>query len=108
LILDLFTLDKDSGFLYSAMPLNGKKGVYLIKVDVFDGVFRDQANINITVLDVNQNQPIFVHPSTNNSTLSIPEVSSSDYITLKYIFSSLGLYNVFCEEVTGWHNKYIP
>ncbi|XP_022160935.1 cadherin-87A isoform X1 [Myzus persicae] len=70
---DLFTLDKDSGFLYSAMPLNGKKGVYLIKVDVFDGVFRDQANVNITVLDVNQNQPTFIQPSTNNSTLSIPE-----------------------------------
>jgi len=86
LILDLFTLDKDSGFLYSAMPLNGKKGVYLIKVDVFDGVFRDQANVNITVLDVNQNQPTFVHPSTNNSTLSIPEVCSSYYMTLKYIF----------------------
>ncbi|XP_026808223.1 cadherin-87A [Rhopalosiphum maidis] len=70
---DLFTLDKDTGFLYSAMSLNGKKGVYLIEVDVFDGVFRDQASINITVLDVNQNQPTFVHPSTNNSTLSILE-----------------------------------
>ncbi|XP_025199596.1 cadherin-87A isoform X2 [Melanaphis sacchari] len=70
---DLFTLDKDSGFLYSAMSLNGKKGVYLIEVDVFDGIFRDQANINITVLDVNQNQPVFVHPSANNSTLSILE-----------------------------------
>lgn len=70
---DLFTIDMDTGFLYSAMSLNGKKGVYLIEVDVFDGVFRDQANINITVLDVNQNQPIFVHPSTNNSTLSILE-----------------------------------
>lgn len=100
LILDLFTLDKDSGFLYSAMPLNGKKGVYLINVDVFDGVFRDQANVNITVLDVNQNQPTFVHPSTNNSTLSIPEVSCFYYIILKYIFWFLELYNVFCEEVT--------
>lgn len=74
MFLDLFSLDKDSGFLYSAMPLNGKKGVYLIEVDVFDGVFRDQANVNITVLDDNQNQPVFIHPSTNNSTLSIPEV----------------------------------
>lgn len=88
MILDLFTIDMDSGFLYSAMSLNGKKGVYLIEVDVFDGVFRDQANINITVLDVNQNQPIFVHPSTNNSTLSILEVSSSYYLTVKYILSS--------------------
>lgn len=58
------------------MSLNGKKGIYLIEVDVFDGVFRDQANVNITVLDVNQNPPIFVYPSNNNSTLSIPEVSS--------------------------------
>lgn len=57
------------------MSLNGKKGIYLIEVDVFDGVFRDQANINITVLDVNQNQPVFISPSNNNSTLSIPEVS---------------------------------
>lgn len=73
--LDLFNLDKDSGFLYSATSLNGKKGVYLIEVDVFDGVFRDQANVNITVLDVNQNQPVFVNPSTNNSSLSILEVS---------------------------------
>lgn len=56
------------------MSLNGKKGVYLIEVDVFDGIFHDQANVNITVLDVNQNQPIFVNPSTNNSSLSIPEV----------------------------------
>lgn len=76
MFLDLFSLDKDSGFLYSAMSLNGKKGVYLIEVDVFDGIFRDQANINITVQDVNQNQPVFIHPSsTNNSTLSVSEVS---------------------------------
>lgn len=73
--LDLFNLDKNSGFLYSAMSLNGKKGIYLIEVDVFDGIYRDQANINITVLDVNQNQPVFVNPSMNNSSLSISEVS---------------------------------
>lgn len=89
LILDLFTLDKDSGFLYSAMPLNGKKGVYLIKVDVFDGVFRDQANVNITVLDVNQNQPTFIQPSTNNSTLSIPEVSSSFNIKIYFLVAHM-------------------
>ncbi|VVC44201.1 Hypothetical protein CINCED_3A007173 [Cinara cedri] len=70
---DVFSLDKDSGFLYSAMSLNGKKGVYLIKVDVFDGIYHDQAIVNITVLDINQNQPVFVNPSTNNSTLSISE-----------------------------------
>lgn len=57
------------------MSLNGKKGVYVITVDVFDGVFRDQAKVNITVLDVNQNQPVFVHPSSNNSVLSISEVT---------------------------------
>lgn len=57
------------------MSLNGKKGIYLIEVDVFDGIYRDQANINITVLDVNQNQPVFVNPSMNNSSLSISEVS---------------------------------
>jgi hypothetical protein len=73
--LDLFNLDSDSGFLYSPMSLNGKQGVYLIEVDVSDGVFHDQASVNITVLDVNQNQPVFIHPPTNNSTLSIPEVS---------------------------------
>lgn len=56
------------------MSLNRKKGVYLIEVDVFDGVFHDQAHVNITVLDVNQNQPVFVHPSTNNSSVSILEV----------------------------------
>ncbi|XP_025413054.1 cadherin-87A isoform X2 [Sipha flava] len=70
---DLFNLDSDSGFLYSPMSLNGKQGVYLIEVDVSDGVFHDQASVNITVLDVNQNQPVFIHPPTNNSTLSIPE-----------------------------------
>lgn len=63
------------------MSLNGKKGVYLIKVDVFDGIYRDQATVNITVLDINQNQPVFVNPSTNNSTLSISEVS---IILIKY------------------------
>lgn len=56
------------------MSLNGKQGVYLIEVDVSDGIFHDQASVNITVLDVNQNQPVFIHPSTNNSTISIPEV----------------------------------
>lgn len=77
MFLDLFNLDKDSGFLYSAMSLNGKKGIYLIEIDVFDGIFRDQAKVNITVLDVNQNQPLFIYPSTNNSILSISEVSIS-------------------------------
>lgn len=62
------------------MPLNGKKGVYLIKVDVFDGIYQDQAIVNITVLDINQNQPTFVNPSINNSTLSISEVSLTSII----------------------------
>lgn len=75
MFLDLFNLDKNSGFLYSAMSLNGKKGVYLIEVDVYDGVFRDQAKVNVTVLDVNQNQPVFIYPSTNNSIISVSEVS---------------------------------
>lgn len=65
------------------MSLNGKKGIYLIEVDVFDGIYRDQANINITVLDVNQNQPVFVNPSMNNSSLSISEVSFIFQLILK-------------------------
>lgn len=68
------------------MSLNGKKGVHWIEVDVFDGVFRDHANVNITVLDVNQNQPVFIHPSTNNSTLFISEVRIIFYLLLNFLF----------------------
>lgn len=75
------------------MSLNGKKGVYVITVDVFDGVFRDQAKVNITVLDVNQNQPVFVHPSSNNSVLSISEVTFMFQYFLEKYFKSISNFN---------------
>ncbi|XP_050531653.1 cadherin-87A [Daktulosphaira vitifoliae] len=68
---DLFNLDKETGFLYPTLLLNGVSGIQIVEIDVFDGIFRDCASINVTILDINQNQPIFVHPL--NSTLLIPE-----------------------------------
>lgn len=44
-------------------------------VEVTDGKFVDKAVVDVNVLDVNQNKPLFKEPSSSvNASMLIPEV----------------------------------
>lgn len=75
---NLFKLDSNTGILYPAQSLKGKKGKYILMVQARDnqgsGTFEASAMITINVLGVNQHQPVFVMPSVSNATVEITGV----------------------------------
>lgn len=76
---NLFKLDSNTGILYPAQSLKGKKGKYILQVQARDnqgsGTFEASATATITVLGVNQHQPNFIIPGVSNSTVEITGVS---------------------------------
>lgn len=75
LFSDVFSLDAVTGILYPRVSLIGQPHVYNLTIQVSDGKFTDTAKVDITVLDVNQNQPMFIDPPSVNATVYVPEVS---------------------------------
>lgn len=71
----MFTVDPKSGILYPQVSLIGQPHHYTLEVGVSDGEFSDQAKVEMTILDVNQNQPSFIDPPLQNATVNIKEVS---------------------------------
>ncbi|XP_046393425.1 cadherin-87A-like [Ischnura elegans] len=73
----LFRIDPLSGIVYPARSLLGQGGQYHLTVQGRDkngtGEYADTVNVNITVLDVNQNKPIFIMPESGNATVEVPE-----------------------------------
>ncbi|XP_071455526.1 cadherin-87A [Hetaerina americana] len=73
----LFRIDPLSGIVYPAKSLLGMGGQYHLSVEGRDqngtGEFLDTVNVDITVLDVNQNKPIFIMPVSGNATVEVPE-----------------------------------
>lgn len=68
-------LDPVSGIMYPGISLQNQLPHYTLGVQVTDGVFTDNAKIDINVQAINQNQPMFVQPSNSNSTIYVKEVS---------------------------------
>lgn len=84
---DSFKLDTNSGILYPATSLMGRKGQYMLKVEARDGVgfgpHTDTAEITIDVIEVNQHRPIFIMPALSNATVEIQEnLAIQDYLVL--------------------------
>lgn len=82
-----FMLDANSGILYPATSLMGRKGQYKIKVEARDGVgfgpHTDIAEIIIDVIEVNQHRPMFIMPALSNATVEIQEsLAIKDYLVL--------------------------
>ncbi|KAL5273464.1 hypothetical protein ACFFRR_000290 [Megaselia abdita] len=82
---NLFKLDSNTGILYPAQNLKGKKGIYILQVQARDnqgsGTFEASATATITVLGVNQYQPFFVIPGVSNATVEI----TGDNIPANYL-----------------------
>lgn len=82
-----FMLDVNSGILYPATSLMGRKGQYMLKVEARDGVgfgpHTDLAEIIIDVIEVNQHRPVFIMPALSNATVEIQEsLAVKDYLVL--------------------------
>lgn len=63
----------------------GQPHSYNLVVQVSDGMFTDTAKVDIIVLDVNQNQPTFINPSSQNATVYIPEVGKKIFYLVGFL-----------------------
>ena len=82
-----FKLDANSGILYPATTLMGRKGQYTLQVEARDGVgsgpHTDSTEIIIDVIEVNQHRPMFIMPALSNATVEIQEnLAIQDYLVL--------------------------
>lgn len=82
-----FMLDANSGILYPATSLMGRKGQHTLKVEARDGIgfgpHTDYAEIIVDVIEVNQHRPVFIMPALSNATVEIQESSAvKDYLVL--------------------------
>ncbi|XP_061400398.1 cadherin-87A [Musca vetustissima] len=83
----LFRLDAQTGILYPAQSLNGKKGVYELTISARDtqgsGTMEATTKAIVNVMGVNQHRPVFVIPASSNATIEIPgDVVPKDYLIL--------------------------
>ncbi|XP_030375900.1 cadherin-87A [Scaptodrosophila lebanonensis] len=83
----LFKLDAQTGIVYPAQSLDGKKGVYELTISARDtqgsGTMESIAKAVITVRGVNQHRPEFVIPALSNATIEIPgDIVQADYLLL--------------------------
>lgn len=82
-----FILDANSGILYPATSLMGRKGQYRLEVEARDGLgngpHSDKAEVIIDVIEVNQHRPVFIMPALSNATVEIQEsLATKDYLVL--------------------------
>ncbi|CRK91477.1 CLUMA_CG005143, isoform A [Clunio marinus] len=82
-----FKLDANSGILYPATSLIGRKGQYILKVEARDGIgfgpHTATTEIVIDVIEVNQHRPVFIMPALSNATVEIQEhLAVKDYLVL--------------------------
>jgi len=79
---DVFSLDPVTGILYPQVSLMGQPHHYTLLVGVSDGKYTDQAKVDITILDVNQNQPTFIDPPSQNATVYVTETDEADTLIM--------------------------
>lgn len=80
--IEAFHLDFNTGILYPKRSLLGILKQFKLTVEVTDGRFTDKAVIDVNVLDVNQNKPLFQEPSSSNASVLIPEVCNSRILSI--------------------------
>ncbi|KAE8740358.1 hypothetical protein FOCC_FOCC014138, partial [Frankliniella occidentalis] len=68
-----FAVDPETGVLFASSSLVGAERHFHLLVEASDGHFMDRADVNITVLDVNHNKPLFTQPGSTNASIGIPE-----------------------------------
>ncbi|XP_073699386.1 protocadherin Fat 4 [Garra rufa] len=68
---DKFSVDSVTGVLSTKVELDfEEKSSYTVKVSITDGTNRDEALVEVEVLDINDNSPVFeIHPAT----VQVPE-----------------------------------
>ncbi|KAI2668126.1 Cadherin-related tumor suppressor [Labeo rohita] len=61
-----FSIDQDTGVLSTKVKLDfEEKSSYTVQLSITDGTNRDEASVEVEVLDINDNSPAFeIHPAT--------------------------------------------
>ena len=82
-----FKLDPNTGILFPATSLMGRKGQYTLKVEARDGEgsgpHTDTTEVVVDVIEVNQHRPTFIMPALSNATVEIQEnLALQDYLVL--------------------------
>lgn len=74
-------MDPETGILYPHASLIGQARHFHLVVEARDGEgngqFTDHTAIDIEVLDVNQDKPVFIMPALANATVEVPEVRNT-------------------------------
>ncbi|GLV42165.1 Cadherin 87A, partial [Carabus blaptoides fortunei] len=83
----IFSLDPETGILYPHASLIGQARHFHLVVEARDGEgngqFTDHTAIDIEVLDVNQDKPVFIMPALANATVEVPEnAARADYLVM--------------------------
>lgn len=71
-------MESNTGILYPKRSLLGLIKAFKLTVEVTDGKFSDKAQVDVNVLDVNQNKPVFKEPSSANASVLILEVRRAE------------------------------
>ncbi|RZF35066.1 hypothetical protein LSTR_LSTR009658 [Laodelphax striatellus] len=80
---DVFKLDPVTGILTPGVSLVGKPQHFSLTVEVSDGTFTDAANVDIKILNVNQHQPTFIEPPSQNATIHVEENDIGDTLVMR-------------------------
>ncbi|KAI7810617.1 putative protocadherin Fat 3-like [Triplophysa rosa] len=77
---DKFSIDQSTGVLSTKVKLNYElKSSYTVQMSITDGTNRDEASVQVDVLDINDNSPTFV---LNPAQVTIPEdLTGGDNVT---------------------------
>ncbi|KAA0721886.1 Protocadherin Fat 4 FAT tumor suppressor -like protein 4 [Triplophysa tibetana] len=68
---DKFSIDQNTGVLSTKVKLDYElKSSYIVQMSITDGTNRDEASVQVDVLDINDNSPMFV---LNPARVTIPE-----------------------------------
>lgn len=86
-------MNPETGILYPHASLIGKARHFHLVVEARDGAgngqFTDHTAIDVEVLDVNQDKPVFIMPALANATVEVPEVTSRRHLfetTINFFF----------------------
>lgn len=84
---EIFSLNPETGILYPHASLIGKARHFHLVVEARDGAgngqFTDHTAIDVEVLDVNQDKPVFIMPALANATVEVPEnAARADYLVM--------------------------
>ncbi|KAL3307059.1 hypothetical protein Ciccas_014436, partial [Cichlidogyrus casuarinus] len=103
-----FVIDFHTGTIYALMPFDAEKvDKFEFKVSATDGLNNASAKVEVRILDVNDQIPVFYH--LNETGFASPSSSFSFYVFENAsINTKLGQVTAFDPDLSGWSNITSP